>query len=188
MKRLITFILSLLVMGPLWAEGHDNRLYLVASAKTENNQVELSLHLENPSIALTAVELYIILPKGATLATGSLTQRAVQHTLIEGIVEGNHFVSITSSSLATFADNNGVLCTWVCDFSQVNEDEPEILATGLFAVGVSDSGVTAYTTTTGITTPSAPYGTLIIYNVQGQRLSAPQKGQVNIVNGRKVLL
>ena len=188
MKKLVTFILSLLVAVPLWADEHDNRLYLIVGEITENNQVELSLHLENSSIDLTAVELYITLPKGATLTTGSLAERAAQHTLTEGIVEGSHFVSITSSSLSTFTGNDGVLCSWVCDLSQVYEDETDILATGLFAVGVSESGVTSYTTSTGITIPSVPYGTLIIYNVQGQRLSAPQKGQMNIVNGRKVFL
>lgn len=201
MNRLTTLILSLLVALPMLSQTHDNRLYLTVGEVTENNQVELSLHLENPTIALTAVELYVTLPDGATLGTGSLAARAVQHTLTEGAVEGKHFVSIASSSLATFAGIDGALCTWVCDLSQVTEGEHDLLTTGLFAVGVDvDNAITAYTTeeqklpititgtNTSIAAPSSSCGTLTIYNMQGQRLSAPQKGQINIVNGEKVLL
>ena len=196
MKRTLQIILSLFVALPMLSQTHDNRLYLTVGEVTENNQVELSLHLENPAIALTAVELYVTLPDGATLSAGSPTARAAQHTLTEGAVEGKHFVSIASSSLATFAGIDGALCTWVCDLSQVTEGEHDLLTTGLFAVGVdADNAITAYTaedqtlgTTTGIAAPSSSCGTLTIYNVQGQRLSAPQKGQVNIINGKKILL
>lgn len=196
MKRTLQIILSLFVALPMLSQTHDNRLYLTVGEVTENNQVELSLHLENPTIALTAVELYVILPDGATLGTGSLAARAVQHTLTEGAVEGKHFVSIASSSLATFAGIDGALCTWVCDLSQVTEGEHDLLTTGLFAVGVdADNAITAYTaedqtlgTTTGIAAPSSSCGTLTIHNMQGQRLNAPQKGQVNIINGKKILL
>ena len=201
MKRTLQIILSLFVALPMLSQTHDNRLYLTVGEVTENNQVELSLHLENPAIALTAVELYVILPDGATLSAGSPTARAAQHTLTEGAVEGKHFVSIASSSLATFAGIDGALCTWVCDLSQVTEGEHDLLTTGLFAVGVdADNAITAYTTeeqklpititgtNTSIAAPSSSCGTLTIYNMQGQCLSAPQKGQINIVNGKKVLL
>ena len=201
MNRLTTLILSLLVALPMLAQTHDNRLYLTVGEITENNQVELSLHLENPSIALTAVELYVTLPDGATLGTGSLTARAAQHTLTEGNTENGHFISIASSALDTFTGNDGALCTWVCDLSQVTEGEHDLLTTGLFAVGVdADNAITAYTTeeqklpititgtNTSIAAPTSDTGKLVIYNIQGQRLSAPQKGQVNIINGKKVLL
>ena len=201
MKRTLQIILSLFVALPMLSQTHDNRLYLTVGEVTENNQVELSLHLENPAIALTAVELYVILPDGATLGTGSLTARAAQHTLTEGNTENGHFISIASSSLATFAGIDGALCTWVCDLSQVTEGEHDLLTTGLFAVGVdADNAITAYTTeeqklpititgtNTSIAAPSSSCGTLTIYNMQGQRLNAPQKGQINIVNGKKILL
>ena len=200
MKRTLQIILSLLVALPMLAQTHDNRLYLTVGEITDN-QVELSLHLANPTIALTAVELYVTLPDGATLAAGSLAARAVQHTLTEGNTENGHFISIASSSLATFAGVDGALCTWACDLSQVTEGEHDLLTTGLFAVGVdADNAITAYTTeeqklpititgtNTSIAAPSSSCGTLTIYNMQGQRLSAPQKGQVNIINGKKVLL
>ena len=198
MKRTLQTLLLALVTLPVLVQAaeHDNRLYLTVDEITENRQVELSLHLENPTIALTAVELYVTLPDGATLGTGSLTARAAQHTLTEGNTENGHFISIASSSLATFAGIDGALCTWVCDLSQVTEGEHDLLTTGLFAVGVdANNAITAYTaedqtlgTTTGIAAPSSSCGTLTIYNMQGQRLSAPQKGQVNIINGKKILL
>ena len=195
MNRLTTLILSLLVALPMLAQTHDNRLYLTVGEITDN-KVELSLHLENPSIALTAVELYVTLPEGAALSAGSLTARAAQHTLTEGNTENGHFISIASSALATFTGNDGALCTWVCDLSQLAAGKYSILTTGLFAVGVGeDNTITAYTaedqtlgTTTGIAAPTSDTGKLVIYNMQGQRLSAPQKGQVNIINGKKVLL
>ena len=195
MKRTLQIILSLLVALPVLAQTHDNRLYLTVGEITDN-KVELSLHLANPTIALTAVELYVTLPDGATLSAGSPTARAAQHTLTEGNTENGHFISIASSALATFTGNDGALCTWVCDLSQLAAGEYSILTTGLFAVGVGeDNTITAYTaedqtlgTTTGITAPSSSCGTLTIYNMQGQRLSTPQKGQLNIINGKKVLL
>ena len=195
MNRLTTLILSLLVALPMLAQTHDNRLYLTVGEITDN-KVELSLHLENPTIALTAVELYVTLPDGATLSAGSPTARAAQHTLTEGNTENGHFISIASSALATFTGNDGALCTWVCDLSQLEAGNYNILTTGLFAVGVSEgNAITAYTaedqtlgTTTGIAAPTSDTGKLVIYNMQGQRLSAPQKGQINIVNGKKVLL
>ena len=197
MKRTLQTLLLALVALPMLAqaEEHDNRLYLTVGEITEN-QVELSLHLANPTIALTAVELYVTLPDGATLSAGSLAARAAQHTLTEGNTENGHFISIASSALATFAGNDGALCTWVCDLSQLAAGEYSILTTGLFAVGVGeDNAITAYTaedqtlgTTTGIAAPTSDTGKLVIYNMHGQRLSAPQKGQVNIINGKKVLL
>lgn len=196
MKRTLQIILSLLVALPMLAQTHDNRLYLTMGEVTADNKVELSLHLANPTIALTAVELYVTLPEGAALSAGSLAERASQHALTEGNTAEGHFVSIASSALATFAGTDGALCTWVCDLSQLAAGEHSILTTGLFAVGVGeDNTITAYTAedqtlgaTTGITAPSSSCGTLTIYNMQGQRLSAPQKGQVNIINGKKVLL
>ena len=194
MKRTLQIILSLFVALPMLSQTHDNRLYLTVGEVTENNQVELSLHLENPAIALTAVELYVILPDGATLSAGSLTARAAQHTLTEGNTENGHFISIASSSLATFAGIDGALCTWVCDLSQVTEGEHDLLTTGLFAVGVgTDNAITAYTaedqtlgTTTSIAAPTSDTGKLVIYDLGGRRVENPTKG-VYILNGKKIL-
>ena len=196
MNRLTTLILSLLVALPMLAQTHDNRLYLTVGEITENNQVELSLHLENPTIALTAVELYVTLPNGATLGTGSLTARAAQHTLTEGNTAEGHFVSIASSALATFTGTDGALCTWVCDLSQLAAGEYSILTTGLFAVGVgTDNAITAYTaedqtlgTTTGVAAPTSDTGKLVIYDLGGRRVNGVTEKGVYIINGKKTLL
>ena len=195
MNRLTTLILSLLVALPMLAQTHDNRLYLTVGEITDN-KVELSLHLENPSIALTAVELYVTLPDGATLSAGSPTARAAQHTLTEGNTENGHFISIASSALATFAGNDGALCTWVCDLSQLAAGEYSILTTGLFAVGVgTDNAITAYTaedqtlgTTTGIAAPTSDTGKLVIYDLGGRRVNGVTEKGVYIINGKKTLL
>ena len=196
MNRLTTLILSLLVARPMLAQTHDNRLYLTMGEITENNQVELSLHLENPSIALTAVELYVTLPDGATLGTGSLTARAAQHTLTEGTTDKGHFVSLASAELATFTGTDGVLCFWNVDLSSLATGDYDITASGLFAVGVADGAVTAYTaeeqtlhivsTPTGIADPTSEIGKLIIYDLSGRRVESPTKG-LHVVNGKKVL-
>ena len=197
MNRLTTLILSLLVALPMLAQTHDNRLYLTVGEITENNQVELSLHLENPSIALTAVELYLTLPEGATLGTGSLTARAAQHTLTEGTTDKGHFVSLASAELATFAGTDGVLCSWSVDLSSLAMGDYDITASGLFAVGVTDGAVTAYTaeeqtlhivsTPTDIAAPTNEIGKLIIYDLSGRHVESPTKG-LHVVNGKKVLL
>ena len=195
MKRTLQIILSLLVALPVLAQTHDNRLYLTVGEITDN-KVELSLHLANPTIALTAVELYVTLPDGATLSAGSPTARAAQHTLTEGNTENGHFISIASSALATFAGNDGALCTWVCDLSQLAAGEYSILTTGLFAVGVGeDNTITAYTaedqtlgTTTGIAAPTSDTGKLVIYDLGGRRVNGVTEKGVYIINGKKTLL
>ena len=195
MKRTLQIILSLLVALPMLAQTHGNRLYLTVGEITDN-KVELSLHLANPTIALTAVELYVTLPDGATLSAGSPTARAAQHTLTEGNTENGHFISIASSALATFAGTDGALCTWVCDLSQLAADEYSILTTGLFAVGVGEgNAITAYTaedqtlgTTTGITAPTSDTGKLVIYDLSGRRVNGVTEKGVYIINGKKTLL
>ena len=194
MKRTLQIILSLLVALPMLSQTHDNRLYLTVGEITENRQVELSLHLVNPSTSLTAVELYLTLPEGATLSAGSRTTRATNHTLTEGTTDKGHFVSLASAELATFAGTDGVLCSWNVDLSSLATGDYNITASGLFAVGVgTDNAITAYTaedqtlgTTTGIAAPTSDTGKLVIYDLGGRRVENPTKG-VYILNGKKIL-
>ena len=196
MKRTLQTLLLALVALPMLAQAaeHDNRLYLTVGEITENRKVELSLHLVNPSTSLTAVELYLTLPEGATLSAGSRTTRATNHTLTEGTTDKGHFVSLASAELATFAGTDGVLCTWSVDLSPLAAGDCDITASGLFAVGMADGTVTAYTaedqtlgTTTGIAAPTNEIGKLIIYDLSGRRVENPTKG-LHIINGKKVLL
>jgi hypothetical protein len=71
----------------------------------------------------------------------------------------------------------------------------------MFAVGVDNESVTCYTTSdqdetmtkrdgtmTGVDAINESEGRLEIYDLQGVRLKEPQKGQINIINGKKVVL
>ena len=71
----------------------------------------------------------------------------------------------------------------------------------MFAVGVEGDVVTSYTAQdqsevftkngdmmTGIEEVKSDKGVLEIYNLQGIRLKEPQKGEINIINGKKVIL
>ena len=198
MKRTLQIILSLFLALPMLAQAveHDNRLYLTVGEVTENNQVELSLHLVNPSTSLTAVELYLTLPEGATLSAGSRTTRATNHTLTEGTTDKGHFVSLASAELATFTGTDGVLCSWSVDLSSLATGDYDITASGLFAVGVdADNAITAYTaedqtlgTTTGIAAPTSDTGKLVIYDLSGRRVNGVTEKGVYIINGKKILL
>lgn len=200
MKRTLQTLLLVLVAVPMLVQAaeHDNRLYLTVGEITENRQVELSLHLVNPSTSLTAVELYLTLPEGATLSAGSRTTRATNHTLTEGTTDKGHLVSLASAELATFTGTDGVLCTWSVDLSSLATGDYDIIASGLFAVGVADGMVTAYTaeeqtlhivsTPTGIAAPTNEIGKLIIYDLSGQRLNEVTEKGVYIINGKKTLL
>ena len=198
MKRTLQTLLLALVALPMLAQAveHDNRLYLTVGEVTENRQVELSLHLVNPSTSLTAVELYVTLPEGATLSAGSRTTRATNHTLTEGTTDKGHFVSLASAELATFTGTDGVLCTWSVDLSSLATGDYDITASGLFAVGVdADNAITAYTaedqtlgTNTSITAPTSDTGKLVIYDLSGRRVNGVTEKGVYIINGKKVLL
>ena len=202
MRNIITIILSILATLPLRAqkEEHNNRLYITISDITEDRKATLILKLENPSTALTAVELYLTLPEGSTISPGNLSTRAISHELMEGPVKGMHFISITSPTLTPFTDSDGDLCTWLCDFSQAPNGEYTLLANDLFSVGVNDDSTIAYTTTnqtipividetkTTISNPTEYSGALIIHNIHGHQLNTLKKGEINIINGKKVKL
>ena len=146
MKRLL-FLFALLLSAQLSAQEatHNNRLYFTIGETGDLTKVPLMLHLDNPTIDITAAEAYIALPEKALLGDGVLYGRAENHELVEGDVEGVRFVSIASPSLSVIENGNEIICTWLCDFSQLSCGEHTITATGMFAVGVNDAGVTSYT-------------------------------------------
>ena len=78
-----------------------------------------------------------------------------------------------------------------------------ITASGVFAVGINNHKVTCYTvedqtlhytkhngSLSGIDSiiTDESNGLIQIYNTQGIMLREPQKGQINIINGKKVVL
>lgn len=110
---------------------------------------------------------------------------------------------MASEEVDAFVGTDGAVCTLICDFSALQDGDYSITASGMFAVGVNNEEVTSYTTSdqdeqitkrddvvTGIETVDleTSNGCLEIYNLQGVRLKEPQKGQINIINGKKVVL
>ncbi len=208
MRKLITpFLFALVAFMPLYAEevyNHDNKLYISVGRSNDHSQVPITLHLENPSIAITAVEMYITLPQGATISSSILEARSADtHIITDGDTPRGYFVSVASESVSNFADTSGSICTLMCDMSMLTDGDYTISASEIFAVGVANDVITCYTTAdqnetltksddlvTGIediSTDNSP-GTLEIYNLQGIRLNEPQKGTINIINGKKVIV
>ena len=202
MKRLL-FLFALLLSAQLSAQEatHNNRLYFTIGETGDLTKVPLMLHLDNPTIDITAAEAYIALPEKALLGDGVLYGRAENHELVEGDVEGVRFVSIASPSLSVIENGNEIICTWLCDFSQLSDGEHTITATGMFAVGVNDAGVTSYTVAEQSLTIEIESNTTAIEDMKEQRAESKDiydlggrcvkeitaKG-IYIVNGKKIKL
>ena len=208
MKKFLTLLLfASIVAMPLRAvevESHDNRLYFTIDKCDDLTLVPITLHLENPSIDITAIEMYLSLPEDARIFTIESTPRSkTNHEIIIGNTLNGFFVSIASENVDKFEGVDGAVCTIYCDFSALADGNYTISSSGVFAVGVTDEDVTCYTTAnqeeqfsksdngvSGIksTTHNASNGSHEIYNLQDIRLNKLQKGQINIVNGKKVIL
>lgn len=205
MKRLL-FLFALLLSAQLSAQEatHNNRLYFTIGETGDLTKVPLMLHLDNPTIDITAAEVYIAVPEDAILGDGVLYGRVKKHELIEGDVEGTRFVSIASPSLSVIAKGNELICTWLCDFSQLSCGEHTITATGMFAVGVDDAGVTSYTVaeqsltiaiegnTTGVENLKdvcwGEVGSHKIHDLGGRSVKEITAKGIYIVNGKKIKL
>ena len=207
MKKLLISLFACIVAMPLLAvesESHDNRLYFDIGECDDLSLVPITLYLENPSINITAIEMYLSLPEEARIFTIESTSRSkTNHEIIIGSTLNGRFVSIASENMEQFEGVDGAVCTIYCDFGGLANGSYTISSSGAFAVGVADDVVTCYTTAnqeeeitksdngvSGIKsiTPSASNGRLEIYNIQGIRLDEPQKEQINIINGKKVIL
>lgn len=205
MFLMLAFLLAL----PLVAQDatHNNRLYFTIGETGDLTKVPLMLHLDNPTIDITAAEAYIALPENTLLGNGVLYGRAQNHELVEGDVEGTRFVSIASPSLSVIAKGNELICTWLCDFSQLAGGEHTVTATGMFAVGVDDAGVTSYTVAEqSLTIAIEGNATGVekveirnekgemgdekkeIYDLGGRRVKEITAKGIYIVNGKKTVL
>lgn len=95
------------------------------------------------------------------------------------------------------------MCTLYCDFSALADGDYAITASGVFVVGVNNHKITCYTvegqtshytkhngSLSGIDSidTDESKGLIEIYNMQGIKLREPRKGQINIINGKKVAL
>ena len=183
---------------------HDNRLYFTIDNSTNLTRVPISLHLENPTVSITAVEMYFTLPAGVNIVSNQLGERVEStHQITEGDTSHGYFVSVASEAVDAFVGTDGTICTLICDFSKLQDGDYSISASGMFAVGVDNESVTCYTATDQDETMTKRDGTMTgvdainvdesegrleIYDLQGVRLKEPQKGQINIINGKKVVL
>jgi len=200
MKRLL-FLFALLLSAQLSAQEatHNNRLYFTIGETKDLTKVPLMLYLDNSTIDITAVEAYIAMPENTLLGDGVLCGRAKNHELMEGNVEGVDFVSIASPSLSVMKNGNEVICTWLCDFSQLPIGEHTITATRMFAVGVNATGIISYTVaeqsltieieenTTSVEKVGISNETEKIYDLNGRCVKEITEKGIYIVNGRKVV-
>lgn len=201
---LLTFFSGLLSLQAAETDSHNNRLYFTVAETADITHVPIILHVENPSINITAVELYFTFPGGVVVASRQLNERALDsHELTDGNTDNGYFVSIASEQNEAFANNSGSVCTFYCDFSSLADGDYAITASGVFAVGINNHKVTCYTvedqtshytkhngSLSGIDSiiTDESNGLIQIYNTQGIKLREPQKGQINIINGKKVVL
>lgn len=208
MKKILLSLLTLfsvfLSLQAAETDSHNNRLYFTVAETADITHVPISVYLENPTINLTAVELYFTFPGGVVVASRQLNERALDsHELTDGNTDNGYFVSIASEQNEAFANNSGSVCTFYCDFSSLVDGDYAITASGVFAVGINNHKVTCYTvedqtshytkhngSLSGIDSiiTDESNGLIQIYNTQGIKLREPQKGQINIVNGKKVVL
>lgn len=201
---LLTLFSGLLSLQAAETNSHNNRLYFTVAETADITHVPIILHVENPSINITAVELYFTFPDGVVVASRQLNERALDsHELTDGNTDNGYFVSIASEQNEAFANNSGSVCTFYCDFSSLADGDYAITASGAFAVGINNHKVTCYTvedqtshytkhngSLSGIDSiiTDESNGLIQIYNTQGIKLREPQKGQINIINGKKVVL
>lgn len=201
---LLTLFSGLLSLQAAETDSHNNRLYFTVAETADITHVPIILHVENPSINITAVELYFTFPGGVVVASRQLNERALDsHELTDGNTDNGYFVSIASEQNEAFANNSGSVCTFYCDFSSLADGDYAITASGVFAVGINNHKVTCYTvedqtshytkhngSLSGIDSiiTDESNGLIQIYNTQGIKLREPQKGQINIINGKKVVL
>lgn len=185
-------------------ESHDNRLYITVNECEDITRVPISIHLENPTINITAIEMYLTLPEGVNVTSIESTNRsATNHEITTGDNSNGYFISIASKNIEKFDNTEDAVCTLFCDFSPLADGDYTISTSGAFAVGIADKVVTCYTVAnqeeqytkkdngvSGIESivPNTSNGSFKIYNIQGIRMNKPQKGQINIVNGKKVIL
>ena len=201
---LLTLFSGLLSLQAAETDSHNNRLYFTVAETADITHVPIILHVENPSINITAVELYFTFPGGVVVASRQLNERALDsHELTDGNTDNGYFVSIASEQSEAFANNSGSVCTFYCDFSSLADGDYAITASGVFAVGINNHKVTCYTvedqtshytkhngSLSGIDSiiTDESNGLIQIYNTHGIMLREPQKGQINIINGKKVVL
>lgn len=209
MKRIFTTLsfLSILITPMIAndATSHDNKMYIKIENTATPSKISLNLYLENPTHEITAVECYIEVPEGVDFGSGgTLADRITStHELKEGATENGWFVSISDSNLNTISNSNEPVCTWICDMPTLENTDYTFSAKCMFAVENATDGVICYTVENSSASVTVSDGTVTsiktihqnvnlgerrIYNLHGVSLPMLQSGQINIVNGKKVIV
>lgn len=204
-KTILTLFFAVIALSATALRAQDNdRIYIKVGATADITAVPLELYLNAPALDITALEAYIALPEGVAMQRGVLGGGCSQsHTLVEGATDSGRFVSIASSELSSIASLESPVCTWMCDFSALAEGDYAVVASGLFAVSVAGGAVECYTAADrneGITIGNGTVTSIDeiaeskepaeykVYNLKGRLIPVPQKGAINIINGKKVRL
>ena len=157
--------------------------------------------LDNPNMDVTLVQFDLTLPKGLKLMTGEdgygveMTGRTTwkDHTVYLGSLSEESVRMILASGKNAPIDGNsgGILnLTLVAD---ENYDGGDIMLTNILCTSPDIQEYRPYDYTLHLAN-SSPTGIdsieekqkPVIYNISGQRISAPRKG-INIINGKKVV-
>ena len=164
----------------------NDQLLLFANADNS-----LSLHLEGDG-QYTAFQLDLHLPADVDLTKALLNaQRKQKHQLLYNKVgEGVYRIIGLSTSGRTFLGNAGELLNMqLDDFATEDIMMDNIHFITPAAADVLFEPVMLTTETTGIAAVNKTDGVdhRVVYNLNGQRIAAPQKG-LNIVNGKKLIV
>ncbi len=156
-----------------------------------NNDSRLSLHMEG-NAQYTAFQFDLWTPKDIELIQVALnSQRRQGHQLLYNKVSDGHYrMVVLSTSNNVFKGTSGELLGMMLDGFDTNDirvDNIHFVTTDgidvpFDALGLSDDSVTDIHTTKMVGSETRD-----IYNMNGQRLIAPQKG-LNIIGGKIVLV
>ena len=169
---------------------------------TAGKSQTMTLTLDNPNMDVTLVQFDLTLPEGLRLKTDEdgyaveMTGRTTwkDHTVYIGNQSGESVrVMLASGKNAVIDGNSGVILN-VTLVADENYDGGDIVLHNILCTSpdVQECRPYDYTlhlasgSTTGIDGIEEEQMS-VIYNISGQRLSAPRKG-VNIINGKKVVI
>lgn len=194
MKHFRVFFLRLAAML-LSAEASAQTLSVSPVEATRGGQVTLTVNMSQPSGA-SALQFCLLLPEGFTVNDDDcrVKQSAAGHVLsVTRMDNGHHLFVLYSTDLQLMTE--GALLSVPVDIA---DDAAEgsgrlysVCSSGRDAVSTqispADFSITLHDSATRMDACAAEgTGSQTIYNLNGQRLSKPQKG-LNVIGGRLVL-
>ena len=191
-------------------------LTISVGSTTDLAKIPVSVILTNPEVEITAVEGCMFSPAGVSsflydevnedfvYDTTDRWTRSHGNTSFAGTkLHGFDwfFFSIVSNKSLNFKGNDGVIATFYFDGSKLGDGEYEIKLKDAISVWTDKRNTKTYDAkpmsstftisggkATGVEGVEAETNTTVkgVYTISGQEVSAPVKGQVYIVDGKKV--